>query len=80
MLETVGFKVESIELIPRPTLLPAGMIGWLETFASPFLHGLDEDVRDAVLENTLTLLGHSLRDEQGNWTADYVRLRVAARA
>ena len=80
MLETVGFKVESIELIPRPTPLPTGMLGWLETFASPFLHGLDEDVHDAVLENTLTLLGHSLRDDQGNWTADYVRLRVAARA
>lgn len=80
LLETVGFKVESIELIPRPTQLPTGMMGWLETFASPFLHGLDEDVREAVLENTLTLLGHSLRDEHGSWTADYVRLRVAARA
>ena len=79
-LETVGFKVESIELIPRPTPLPTGMTGWLETFASPFLHGLDEDVRETVLENTLTLLGHSLRDAQGNWTADYVRLRVSARA
>lgn len=80
ILETVGFKVDSIELIPRPTPLPTGMIGWLETFASPFLFGLEEDIREAVLENTLTLLGQSLRDEQGNWTADYVRLRVSAHA
>ncbi|WP_235039929.1 class I SAM-dependent methyltransferase [Vreelandella profundi] len=79
-LESAGFKVESIALIPRPTPLPTGMAGWLKTFASPFMHGLDENVRKAVLENTLMLLEHSLRDGQGNWTADYVRLRVSARA
>ncbi|CAM3573787.1 methyltransferase domain-containing protein [Halomonas sp. FME1] len=79
-LERAGFEVESIALIPRPTPLPTGMAGWLKTFASPFMHGLDESVREAVLEDTLMLLEHSLRDEQGNWTADYVRLRVSARA
>ncbi|WP_249975850.1 class I SAM-dependent methyltransferase [Vreelandella olivaria] len=80
LLQTVGFRVESIELIPRPTPLPTGMAGWLETFASPFLHGLDEDLKVAVVDNTMSLLAHSLSDGQGNWTADYVRLRVSARA
>lgn len=78
LLETVGFKVDSIELIPRPTPLPTGMNGWLDTFATPFLHGLEEDLRDSVIDNTQMLLSHSLRDSQGNWTADYVRLRVCA--
>ncbi|PAU76818.1 class I SAM-dependent methyltransferase [Halomonas salipaludis] len=79
LLENAGFRVEEIALVPRPTPLTTGMAGWLETFANPFLHGLDEDVREAVLENTMTLLAHSLRDDTGHWSADYVRLRVRAR-
>ncbi|WP_030073474.1 class I SAM-dependent methyltransferase [Halomonas alkaliantarctica] len=78
LLQTVGFQVDTIELIPRPTPLPTGVAGWLETFASPFLHGLDEDLRNAIIDNTIQLLAHSLSDGQGNWTADYVRLRVSA--
>ncbi|MGP9666178.1 class I SAM-dependent methyltransferase [Halomonas sp. AOP22-C1-8] len=78
LLQTVGFQIDSIELLPRPTALPAGMAGWLETFANPFLHGLEDDLRDSIMDNTMILLGHSLKDGQGNWTADYVRLRVSA--
>ncbi|MGY4879351.1 class I SAM-dependent methyltransferase [Vreelandella aquamarina] len=78
LLQTCGFHVDSIELIPRPTPLPTGIAGWLETFASPFLHGLDEDLKNSIIDNTINLLAHSLRDSHGNWTADYVRLRVSA--
>lgn len=77
-LETAGFTIETIELIPRPTRLPTGMTGWLATFANPFLHGLDEEVREAVLNDALALLAPSLCDSHGNWTADYVRLRLKA--
>ncbi|XGA79525.1 class I SAM-dependent methyltransferase [Halomonas sp. CH40] len=78
LLETAGFHVDSIELIPRPTPLPTGIGGWLETFASPFMHGLEEDLKHLIIDNTINLLAHSLRDSHGNWTADYVRLRVSA--
>lgn len=78
-LEAAGFSVDSIELIPRPTPLPTGMKGWLETFAGPFLAVLPEDDRRASHDETLDLLRHSLCDGEGNWTADYVRLRFAAR-
>ncbi|WP_447529420.1 class I SAM-dependent methyltransferase [Vreelandella sp. TE19] len=78
LLETVGFKVDSIELVARPTPLPTGMTGWLDTFAGPFLHGLDENMKNTVVDNTLNLLSHSLSDGQGHWSADYVRLRVVA--
>ncbi|WFE71270.1 methyltransferase domain-containing protein [Halomonas sp. M1] len=78
LLQTVGFHVDSIELFPRPTLLPTGMAGWLRTFANPFLHNLDQDLQEAIIDNTMNLLSHSLNDGQGNWTADYVRLRVSA--
>ncbi len=77
-LEAHGFRVEAIELIPRPTPLPTGMEGWLETFAAPFLRALPEAERAAAAGEAVGLLAPSLRDERGGWTADYVRLRFRA--
>ena len=77
-LEAQGFTVETIGLVPRPTPLPTGMRGWLDTFASPFLEGLDGPARIAVLDEVAALLATNLRDQSGRWTADYVRLRFAA--
>ena len=77
-LEAAGFDVHQIELIPRPTPLPTGMIGWLRTFAVPFTGDLDTDRRDAFLNRVERLLKPALCDADGSWTADYVRLRFAA--
>ncbi len=77
-LRAAGFTIDTIELIPRPTPLPTGMAGWLATFANAFLHGLEEEVREAILDDALRLLSHTLCDSHGNWTADYVRLRLKA--
>lgn len=73
-----GFQVDYIELIPRPTPLPTGIEGWLETFRGPFFRLLPEEKRDAIRQEVIDLLKPSLCDKQGNWTADYVRLRFAA--
>lgn len=78
-LEAHGFQVTSIDLIPRPTPLPTDMEGWLRTMAGPFFATLDDDDRTAALGETISLLAPCLRDEQGGWTADYVRLRFSAR-
>jgi SAM-dependent methyltransferase len=78
-LEAHGFAVGTIALIPRPTPLPTGMRGWLDTFASPFLAGVPDGERGAVLDEAAALLAPSLRDRGGRWSADYVRLRFAAR-
>ena len=68
-----------MELIPRPTPLPTGMRGWLDTFANPFLVWCERRrARDAILEEVTSLLAPSLRGRAGAWTADYVRLRFAA--
>jgi SAM-dependent methyltransferase len=77
MLEERGFRVVRIGLFPRPTPLASGMIAWLGVFRRPFFaqFGADEDV---VLSEVEELLAPSLRDAKGNWTADYVRLRVEA--
>ncbi|MGA3345881.1 MAG: methyltransferase domain-containing protein [Terracidiphilus sp.] len=78
-LEHHGFNVERISLIPRPTPLPeSGMAGWLRTFRRGALCELPEAIRDTVVEETAALLAPALRDEEGRWTADYVRLRFIA--
>jgi SAM-dependent methyltransferase len=80
-LERHGFKVERIALIPRPTpLAEGGMSGWIRTFRRGVLDTLPEAMRETVVEEAVALLGPVLRDEEGNWTADYVRLRFIARA
>ena len=78
-LERAGFKAESVQLIPRPTPLPTGMRGWLETFANPFCAVLPEKDRADFLNEATNMLRPVLCDEQGRWTADYMRLRFVAR-
>ena len=79
-LKKQGFHVEQMVLIPRPTkLAESGMEGWLRTFRRGVLDGLPEDQRETVVKETAELLAPALRDEAGNWTADYVRLRFVAR-
>ena len=78
-LERAGFQPENVQLIPRPTPLPAGMRGWLETFANPYCAALPEDRRGDYLDETTAMLRPVLCDEKGRWTADYMRLRFVAR-
>ena len=79
-LERGGFKVEYIELIPRPTPLPTNMAGWLETFGQVFFNCLPPDDRAAARDEVVAMLRPVLCDEQGRWTGDYIRLRFVARA
>lgn len=78
LLEQAGFEVQFIELIPRPTPLPTGMEAWLNTFRNGVLDLLPSAARTAALEQTVALLRPVLCDADGNWTADYVRLRLHA--
>jgi trans-aconitate methyltransferase len=77
-LEACGFTVRSIALIPRPTPLPGDITGWLETFAESFTAALPEPERAAYITEVREALRPSLCDPNGNWTADYIRLRFAA--
>jgi trans-aconitate methyltransferase len=80
LLEEASFTIQSIELIPRPTPLPNGMESWLNTFRNGVLGQLNPTDRATALANTVALLEPILRDADGNWTADYVRLRFHATA
>lgn len=79
-LERHGFHVERIALIPRPTPLEeSGMAAWIRTFRRGVLEKLPEHLRATVIDECCSLLAPALRDEDGNWVADYVRLRFIAR-
>lgn len=80
-LEARGFQVKQMALIPRPTPLPeSGMAGWIRTFRRGVLETLPESIRERVVDETVELLAPALRDPDGKWTADYVRLRFIALA
>ena len=78
MLEANGFAIDRIVLFPRPTPLPTGLRGWLETFGGHMLDSLPHDDRARAIDEIEALLAPALRDQQGQWTADYVRLRFRA--
>lgn len=73
-----GFTVEEIGLIDRPTRLPGDIGGWLDTFADAFLRVLPASERRAARDGVVTRLRSRIRDADGVWWADYVRLRFRA--
>jgi len=77
-LERIGFRVDSIALIPRPTPLPGDAIGFLETFAHSFVQGFSDQEREEFFLEVRDALEPQLKDNHGTWIADYVRLRFAA--
>lgn len=81
VLENAGFVVDSCAIIPRPTPLPAsGMAGWLQTFRGGFIEaaGVPEDQQDQIITETVALLAPALKAADGQWIADYVRIRFSA--
>lgn len=77
-LEAGGFTVGPIALIPRLTPLPGAIGDWLETFAESFLFAVPEAERGAVKDEVTETLRPTLCDDEGQWSVDYVRLRVTA--
>ena len=77
-LQARGFEVTTIGLIERPTPLPGELEGWLETFAEAFISVLAEDERPAYVSEVKQALETELKDDEGRWWADYVRLRFSA--
>jgi SAM-dependent methyltransferase len=79
VLESAGFVADDVALVPRPTPLPTGMAGWLETFRGTIFDAVGPERRQAAKDEVIALLAPSLCDDEGRWTADYVRLRFTAR-
>ncbi len=78
-LEGFGFTVDRIDLFPRLTPLPTGMDGWLGTFAPWAFELIAEKDRASARDEMVDPLRPVLCDHNVDWSADYVRLRFAAR-
>lgn len=78
-LENAGFKVERITLYQRPTPLQGddGLRNWLVMFSHNILQHLSEAEKEQVYAKCEELLKPILF-QQGQWIADYCRLRFIA--
>lgn len=77
----VGFTQINAQLIPRPTPLPSGVAGWVKTFRAGWLDvaQVPHKARDEIASAIERRLQPRLQQEDGSWTADYVRLRFSMR-
>ncbi|QUM86039.1 trans-aconitate 2-methyltransferase [Moritella sp. 28] len=78
LLTSAGFKVETITLRDRPTLLPTNVRGWFLTFTQEILSDLGESSRASVIKRMVDLCRPKLCDSNEQWTADYKRLNFVA--
>jgi SAM-dependent methyltransferase len=76
-----GFVQINAQLIPRPTPLPSGVAAWVKTFRAGWLDVAEvpHDARDEIAQAIECRLQPRLQQEDGSWTADYVRLRFSMR-
>ena len=51
---------------------------WKSLRDSPLFHASDDEARSDYLQEVRMVLESQLRDANGTWIADYVRLRFAA--
>jgi trans-aconitate methyltransferase len=79
LLRAAGFAVEAIGLHDKPTRLPGDIGEWLSLFASSMLDVLPPGEREVAIGEMRSMLQPKLCDDDGVWTADYVRLRLLAR-
>ncbi len=77
LLESEGFNIEYIEIIPRPT--PMDDIGhWLDIFANGVTSHLSEEQYEVFKKETTEILKSTIYSDDNGWMLDYRRLRVKA--
>lgn len=77
LLQEHGFRVDRITSFYRPTPVPNGIKAWLQVMCAPFFDQFN-DQKEEIYEQVISALEPSLRDNNGLWHADYVRLRFSA--
>ena len=77
-LHAAGFTVLAIDVFERPTPLPTTFGDWIDTFANGLLAGLDAGAREDLKVAAERAAAPLLRQADGTWVLDYVRLRFTA--
>jgi SAM-dependent methyltransferase len=78
---TAGFSDVRAELIPRPTPLPGGVTDWVTTFRAGVMDVamVPEFERGDIAAAVEARVAPVLRQPDGSWNADYMRLRFSMR-
>ena len=76
-----GFVDIVARLIPRPTPLPTGVAGWVKTFRSGLMNAehVSQPEQLEIAHAAERRTEAQLRQPDGSWIADYVRLRFSMR-
>jgi len=77
LLKSCGFRVDYIELIPRPTPID-NISNWLEVFTNGLTKNLTKEQIDIFRAEVKESLKGTNYSQNDGWVADYVRLRVKA--
>lgn len=77
ILEANGFRVRRILMFEKRPVLPEGIVGWLETFGSTIAANLSAPEKQELWRLAQAKLESRLYYD-GDWHADYVRLRFEA--
>ena len=77
LLESEGFSVEYIEIIPRPTPMD-DIVNWLDIFANGVTKHLSLEQFETFKQECREILKESIYSEEEGWMLDYKRLRVKA--
>jgi len=79
LLEKSGFRVVFASHFDRETVLKDdnGIINWLQMFGQHYLKGLPDEAIETVLKDVEEQI-RPTNFKNGNWSIDYVRLRVVA--
>jgi hypothetical protein len=74
-----GFADIRTELFARPTPVPAGIAAWVTTFRAAYMDDVAPVDQPGFAGAVERRLESTLRDGEGVWIADYVRLRFSMR-
>ncbi|KAH0832231.1 S-adenosyl-L-methionine-dependent methyltransferase [Lanmaoa asiatica] len=80
LLQNAGFRVDTMSLVPRLTPLgDGGLRAWLQLFARwTFLKTVNDMDAGAIIDEVEQMCAVDCKDQAGNWSLMYVRLRFAA--
>jgi trans-aconitate methyltransferase len=78
LLEGRGFVIDSMVSFERPTPQAGDVVHWLRLFTQSFAAALPEQERESFYAALARHLAPSLRNADGCWVLDYVRLRFSA--
>ena len=79
LLRDAGLEPAALQRFTRPTRLPGDVSDWLNLMTQSFIAAVAPEDRPSLTARVRERLKPSACDREGQWTLDYVRLRIVAR-